>query len=138
MLVYRLSSLRSTRTIWTTQNMYLSHEKWNIHVIWNQSSLRSEEKIKPLKQKTKDRLTVIGLLALESFFIFGSISNFYRYIFLKIYLDIFLAIFSTIGAVLLFVFIIVILISYLDKRKVLKSFQKWARKSWNLSVPLQR
>jgi hypothetical protein len=64
------------------------------------------------------------MLALEAFFIFGSVSNFYRYIFLKIYLDIFLAIFSTIGAAIVFVFIIVILISYLDKRKVLKSFQK--------------
>ena len=86
----------------------------------------SEErrKIKPLNQKTKDRLTVIGILALEALFIFGSISNFYRYIFLKIYLDIFLAIFSTIGAAILLVFIILILESYLDKRKVLKSFQK--------------
>jgi hypothetical protein len=86
----------------------------------------SEErrKIKPLNQKTKDRLTIIGILALEALFIFGSISNFYRYIFLKIYLDIFLAIFSTIGAAILLVFIILILESYLDKRKVLKSFQK--------------
>ena len=81
-------------------------------------------KIKPLNQKNKDRLTVVGLLALESFFVFGSVSNFYRYIFLKIYIDIYLAIFSTILAATLLVFLIVILISYLDKRKVLKSFQK--------------
>ncbi len=90
--------------------------------------LRSERKIKPLKQKTKDRLAVIGLLALEAFFIFGSVSNFYRYIFLKIDLDIYLAILSTILAAILFVFIIVIIVSYLDKRKVLKSFQKSERK----------
>ncbi len=86
--------------------------------------LKERRKIKPLNQKNKDRLTVIGILALEAFFIFGSVSNFYRYIFLKIYLDIYLAIFSTIGAVILFVFIIVILVSYLDKRKFIRSFQK--------------
>lgn len=64
------------------------------------------------------------MLALEAFFIFGSASNFYRYIYLKISLDIYLAIFSTIGAAVLFVFIIAVLISYLDKRKVLRSFKK--------------
>ena len=66
----------------------------------------------------------MGLLVLESFFIFGSASNFYRYIFLRIYLDIFLAVFSTILAGILLVFIIVILLSYLDKRKILRAFQK--------------
>ena len=71
----------------------------------------------------------MGILALEAFFIFGSVSNFYRYIFLKIYLDIFLAIGSTIGAAVILVFIVAILISYLDKRKVLKSFQKPIRKT---------
>lgn len=86
--------------------------------------LEERRKIKPLDQKTKDRLTVVGLLALESFFVFGSVSNFYRYIFLKIYVDIFLAVFSTILAAVLLVFLVVILISYLDKRKVLKSFEK--------------
>ena len=67
---------------------------------------------------------VIGILALEAVFIYGSISNFYRYIFLKITIDLFLAIFSTIGTAILFVFIIMILMSYLDKRKFLKRFQK--------------
>jgi hypothetical protein len=81
-------------------------------------------KIKPLNQKTKDRLAVLGILALESLFVYGSISNFYRYILLKIALDLFLAVFSTIGTAILFVFILVILANYLDKRKFLKSFQK--------------
>ncbi len=80
--------------------------------------------MKSLTQKTKDRLAVIGILALEAFFVFGSVSNFYRFVFLKIYLDIFLAIFSTVGAGIIFVFILVILLSYLDKRKVLNSFRK--------------
>jgi hypothetical protein len=86
----------------------------------------SEEKrkITPSNQKTKDRLAVIGLLALEVFFIFGAVSNFYRYIFLKIYIDLYLAIISMVGTIILLAFLIVILISYLDKRKVLKSFQK--------------
>jgi len=88
------------------------------------SLLRSKEKIKPLKQKTKDLLTIIGILALEALFIFGLISNFYRYMFLKVYLDIYLAIFSTIGAAVILVFIIAIFMSYLEKRKVIKSFQK--------------
>ena len=87
-------------------------------------SSQERKKIKPLNQKTKDRLTVVGLLALEAFFVFGSISNFYRYLYMKINIDIYLAIFSTILAVILLVFLVVILISYLDKRKVLRSFQK--------------
>jgi len=61
---------------------------------------------------------------LEALFIFGAVSNFYRYLFLKISLDIFLAVPSTVGAAILFVFIMAILESYLDKRKVLRSFQK--------------
>ena len=92
------------------------------NLIWERRNIKS------LKQKTKDRLMVIGILALETVFIYGSISNFYRYIFLKITIDLFLAIFSTIGTAILFVFIIMILMSYLDKRKFLKRFQKWARK----------
>ncbi len=81
-------------------------------------------KIKPLKQKTKDRLTVIGILALESGFIYNLIVNFYQYILLKKPFYLILAILSTIGTAILLVFIILILMSYLDKRKVLKSFQK--------------
>ena len=95
-----------------------------MYVICHLKSCEERRKIKPLNQKTKDHLTVVGLLALESFFVFGSVSNFYRYIFLKIYIDIYLAIFSTILAAVLLVFLVVILISYLDKRKILKSFQK--------------
>jgi hypothetical protein len=81
-------------------------------------------KIAPQTQKTKDRLAVIGLLALEAFFIFGAVSNFYRYIVLKISIDIYLAAISMVGTTILLAFLIVILISYLDKRKVLKSFRK--------------
>jgi len=69
-------------------------------------------------------LTVIGLLALEALFIFGAVSNFYRYLFLNITIDIFLAVPSSAGAAILFVFLIAILESYLDKRKVLRSFKK--------------
>ena len=129
MLVFGLSSMRTTRTIWTSQK-YLSFTWQNRISTLSEKPKFSEEwrKIKPLKQKTKDRLTVIGILALESAFIYGSISNFYGYIFLKISLDLFLAVPSTIASAILFVFIIVILISYLDKRKVLRSFQKWARR----------
>ena len=87
-------------------------------------SLIGAIKITPLNQKTKDRLAVIGLLALEAFFIFGATSNFYRYIFLKIYIDIYLAIISTIGTVIVLAFLILILIGYLDRRKILKSFKK--------------
>jgi len=52
------------------------------------------------------------------------VSNFYGYIFLKIYIDVYLAFISTVGTIILLAFLIVLLISYLDKRKVLKSFQK--------------
>ncbi len=80
--------------------------------------------MKQLNQKTKDRLSVIGILALEAFFVFGAVSNYYRYFFLKINIDIYLAVFSTALALILLIFIIILLISYLDKRKFLKSFQK--------------
>ena len=83
--------------------------------------------MKPLKQKTKDHLTITGILALEAFFIFGSVSNFYRFIFLKISIDLVLAIFSTSLAVILFVFIMLIFMSYLDKRKVLNSFKELSK-----------
>jgi hypothetical protein len=82
----------------------------------------------PLTQKTKDRLAVLGLLALEAFFIFGAVSNFYRYYVLKISIDIYLAAISMVGTAAVLVFLVVILISYLDKRKVLKSFPKKTRK----------
>ncbi len=88
------------------------------------SSLRGGEKIAPINQKNKDRLAVIGLLALDAFFVFGAVSNFYRYIFLKISLDIYLAVLSTILTAVLTVFLVVLLASYLDKRKFLKSFEK--------------
>ena len=80
--------------------------------------------MKPLDQKSKDRLTVIGLLALEALFIFGAVSNFYRYILLGISVDIVLAVLSTVGTVFLTVYLVVLLVSYLDKRKLLKSFEK--------------
>ncbi len=89
---------------------------------------KEQRKITALNQKNKDRLAVIGLLALEAFFIFGATSNFYGYIFLKIYIDIYLAIISTIGTIILLAFLIVIFVSYLDKRKVIKSFQKQEKK----------
>jgi len=63
-------------------------------------------------------------LALEALFIFGAVSNFYRYFILEIYVDIYLAVPSAIGAIILFAFIIIIFISFLDKRKVLNSFKK--------------
>ena len=99
------------------------------HFFFNSSSFPygghwRKKKITSLNQKTKDRLTVIAVLALEAFFIFGSVSNFYRYSVLKIGIDLYLAIFSTILALILLVFIIVLVISYLDKRKVLESFKK--------------
>ena len=80
--------------------------------------------MKQLNQKTKERLSVVGILALEAFFVFGAISNYYRYFFLKIYIDIYLAVFSTALAAILLIFIVILLISFLDKRKFLKSFQK--------------
>lgn len=81
-------------------------------------------KMKPLNQKTKDRLTVIGLLALEAYFVFGAVSNYYGYIALRLSLDIYLAIFSTVLTAILLAFLVGLLLSYLDKRKFVKSFQK--------------
>ena len=101
----------------------------SIHELNSKDKFSEErKKITQQNQKNKDRLAVTGLVALEAFFIFGAVSNFYRYIFLKIYIDLYLAIFSTILTVILLAFLIVILISYLDKRKVLKSFQKISKK----------
>lgn len=77
-----------------------------------------------LSQKTKDRLAVVGLLGLEAFFIFGAVSNFYRYIVLGIYLDVFLAAVSTALTAIITVYLVVILLTYLDKQKVLRSFQQ--------------
>ena len=81
--------------------------------------------MKPLSQKSKDRLAVLGLIGLEAFFIFGAASNYYRYFFLNISIDIYLAIFSTIITVVLTVALAVLLVSYLDKRKFLKNTKQW-------------
>jgi uncharacterized membrane protein len=86
--------------------------------------LEERKEIKPLKQKTKDQLTVIGVVALESGFIYDLVVNFYKYILLKMLYNLILAILSTIGTSVLLVFITLIFISYLDKRKVLRSFPK--------------
>jgi len=82
------------------------------------------KKITPLKQKTKDRLTVIGILALEPILIVDAINNFYLYANLKTAYYLIHAILSTTGAVVLLAIIILLLIGYLDKRKVLMSFKK--------------
>ena len=81
-------------------------------------------KDKAAKTKNQRSLSSHGHFSFRiALFIFGAASNFYRYLFLKISLDIFLAVPSTIGSAILLVFIIAILVSYLDKRKVLRSFQ---------------
>ena len=80
--------------------------------------------ITPLKQKTKDRLTVIGILALESILIIDAINNFYLYAHLKTAYYLIHAILSTTGTVVLSAILILLLIAYLDKRKVLMSFKK--------------
>ena len=66
----------------------------------------------------------MGILGLDALFIFGAVSNFYRYIFLKIFVDVLLAVFSTVGTAIFTVYLVVLLISYLDKRKLLNSFKK--------------
>jgi len=86
--------------------------------------LEERGKIKPLNQITKDRLVVIGLLALEVGFVYNVVVNFYHYLVKGMLYNLVLGILATLGTVVLFVYLIVILVSYLDKRKVLKSFQK--------------
>ena len=119
-------------TIFSENIIFFRLSNWyRISTLSEKPKFSEEQRnIKPLKQKTKDRLTVIGILALESAFIYDSIDNFYKYILLKMPFNLFLAILSTIATAILLVFIILILISYLDKRKVLRSFQKWVT-PWN-------
>jgi hypothetical protein len=78
----------------------------------------------PLKQKTKDRLIVIGLLALESGLIYDSIVNFYQYALLRTAYYLILAVLSTIGSAIFLVILMLLLVGYLEKRKVLISFKK--------------
>ena len=63
-------------------------------------------------------------MALEAFFVFGAVSNYYGYIFLGISIDIYLAVFSTVLTAVLAAFLVGLLLSYLDKKKFIKSFQK--------------
>ena len=64
------------------------------------------------------------MLALESGFIYNVVVNFYNYVIKGMWYFLVLGILASIGTVILFVFLIVILVSYLDKRKLLRSFQK--------------
>ena len=63
-------------------------------------------------------------MALEAFFVFGAVSNYYRYVVLGIALDIYLAVLSTVLTAILASFLILLLASYIDKKKFVKSFQK--------------
>ena len=98
--------------------------KYNIFFVWKVLVLEERGKIKPLNQITKDRLVVIGLLALEVGFVYNVVVNFYHYLVKGMLYNLVLGILATLGTLVLFVYLIVILVSYLDKRKVLKSFQK--------------
>jgi len=80
-------------------------------------------KIKPLNQKTKDQLVVIGLLALESGFVYNVVVNFFNYAVKGRWYFLVLGILATIGTIILIVYLLVILFTFLDKRKVLKDFQ---------------
>jgi K+-sensing histidine kinase KdpD len=97
----------------------------------------SEErrKIKPLKQKTKDRLVVIGLLALETGLIYNVVINFYNYVVKGMWYFLALAILASVGTAVLFVYLLVILFSYLAKREVLKELSKMSY-STNLDLKL--
>ena len=97
--------------------------KYNIFFIRKELGPKERRKIKPLNQRTKDRLVVIGLLALESGFIYNVVVNFYNYVTKGMFYFLVLAILAVIGTAILFVYLLVILATYLDKRKVLKSFQ---------------
>ena len=79
----------------------------------------------PLKdQKTQERLALIGLLALDSFFLFGAVSNYYRYFALGVNLDIYLGVFSTVLTAILTSFLIGLFLNYLDKKRFIESFKK--------------
>ncbi|HKM60457.1 MAG TPA: hypothetical protein VJY36_06255 [Candidatus Bathyarchaeia archaeon] len=98
--------------------------KYNIFFVRKVLVLEERGKIKPLNQITKDRLVVIGLLALEVGFVYNVVVNFYHYLVKGMLYNLVLGVLATLGTVILFVYLIVILVSYLEKRKVLRSFQK--------------
>jgi len=98
--------------------------KYNIFFVRKVLVLEERGKIKPLNQITKDRLVVIGLLALEVGFVYNVVVNFYHYLVKGMLYNLVLGVLATLGTVILFVYLIVILVSFLDKRKVIRSFQK--------------
>ena len=63
-------------------------------------------------------------MGLEAYFVFGAVSNYYGYWVLGIGWNIYLAIASTVLTAILAAFLVGLLLSYLDKRKFVKSFQK--------------
>jgi hypothetical protein len=67
---------------------------------------------------------VIGVLALETWLIYDVIVNFYDFAVKGTAYYLILAVLSTFGAAVFMVIIILLLIGYLDKRKVLNSFKK--------------
>ena len=69
-------------------------------------------------------MAVAGILALESGLIYDTIVNFYQYALLKTAYYLILAVLSTFGAAFFLGIIIMLLMGYLDKRKVLMSFKK--------------
>ncbi len=61
---------------------------------------------------------------MEAGFIYNVVVNFYNYATKGMWFFLALAILASVGTAILFVYLLVILFTYLDKRKVLKSFQK--------------
>jgi len=64
------------------------------------------------------------LFALETGFIYNVVINFYNYAVKGMWYFLVLAILASVGTAILVVYLLVILFTYLDKRKVLKSFQE--------------
>ncbi len=67
---------------------------------------------------------VTGALALEIYFIYGAVSGLYKYFNFGLNLELYLGVSSFVLATVLLIFLLILLVSILDKRKVLKSIKK--------------
>jgi hypothetical protein len=68
------------------------------------------------------------LIALETGLVYNVVINFYNYAVKGMWYFLALAVLATVGTVVFLVYLIVILITYLDKRRVVKSFQEQPKK----------
>ncbi len=104
------------------KNIYPDYTSWNIFAA--SKDLKFSEEERKIKQKTKDRLIVLGAVIAEIVLAYSAVNNFYWFFLYKIPLNIIMAIPPAIGASMISIYLAVVLAFYISRHNILRSFKK--------------